>query len=149
MAAGGRIVIENASDRRTLVDPEGNEVDIVTFHLAYGSPTALGNAYRFAVNVAPSGGRDPFRPEREVPTEATCMGMWARLARSAAPTHGEHHDHVHASAAMWLVAELYGVADVEGDAGVLQAGTEGIAHRDGGGELAGCGGERVVDQTQR
>jgi hypothetical protein len=34
VAAGGRIVIENASDRRTLVDPEGNEVDIVTFHLA-------------------------------------------------------------------------------------------------------------------
>lgn len=34
VAAGGRIVDENASDRRTLVDPEGNEVDIVTFHLA-------------------------------------------------------------------------------------------------------------------
>jgi hypothetical protein len=34
VAAGGRIVIENATDRRTLVDPEGNEVDIVTFHLA-------------------------------------------------------------------------------------------------------------------
>jgi hypothetical protein len=34
VAAAGRIVTENASDRRTLVDPEGNEVDIVTFHQA-------------------------------------------------------------------------------------------------------------------
>jgi Glyoxalase-like domain len=34
VAAGGRIVTEDASDRRTLVDPEGNEVDIVTFHQA-------------------------------------------------------------------------------------------------------------------
>jgi hypothetical protein len=33
-AAGGRIVTENASDRHTLVDPEGNEVHIVTFHQA-------------------------------------------------------------------------------------------------------------------
>ena len=34
VAAGGRIVTENASDRHALVDPEGNEVDIVTFHQA-------------------------------------------------------------------------------------------------------------------
>jgi glyoxalase superfamily protein len=34
VAAGGRIVTENASDRHTLVDPEGNEVHIVTFHQA-------------------------------------------------------------------------------------------------------------------
>jgi len=34
LAAGGRIVTENAPDRRTVVDPEGNEVDIVTFHQA-------------------------------------------------------------------------------------------------------------------
>ena len=34
LAAGGRIVTENASDRHTLVDPEGNEVHIVTFHQA-------------------------------------------------------------------------------------------------------------------
>ena len=34
VAAGGRIVAEIAPNRRTLVDPEGNEVDIVTFHQA-------------------------------------------------------------------------------------------------------------------
>jgi hypothetical protein len=34
VAAGGRVVTENASDRRTLADPEGNEVDIVTSHQA-------------------------------------------------------------------------------------------------------------------
>jgi len=34
VAAGGRIVSGNAADRRTLVDPEGNEVDIVTSHQA-------------------------------------------------------------------------------------------------------------------
>ena len=34
VAAGGRIVIGSAPDRRTLVDPEGNEADIVTFHQA-------------------------------------------------------------------------------------------------------------------
>ncbi|MEV0645958.1 VOC family protein [Phytomonospora sp. NPDC050363] len=34
VAAGGRIVTENARDRRTLVDPEGNEVDIIAFHQA-------------------------------------------------------------------------------------------------------------------
>jgi hypothetical protein len=34
VAAGGRIVAETTSDRRTLVDPDGNEVDIVTFHQA-------------------------------------------------------------------------------------------------------------------
>lgn len=31
MAAGGRIVTEDAPDRRTLADPEGNEVDIVAY----------------------------------------------------------------------------------------------------------------------
>lgn len=34
VAAGGRIVTEDAPDRRTIVDPEGNEVDIVTRHQA-------------------------------------------------------------------------------------------------------------------
>ncbi|HEX5997243.1 MAG TPA: VOC family protein [Jiangellales bacterium] len=34
VAAGGRIAAENAPNRRTLVDPEGNELDIVTFHQA-------------------------------------------------------------------------------------------------------------------
>ena len=32
LAAGGRILTEKASDRRTLVDPDGNEVDIVVSH---------------------------------------------------------------------------------------------------------------------
>lgn len=34
VAAGGRIVTGSAQDRRTLQDPEGNEVDIVAFHQA-------------------------------------------------------------------------------------------------------------------
>ncbi|HEX6682702.1 MAG TPA: VOC family protein [Candidatus Limnocylindrales bacterium] len=34
VAAGGRIVAEIAPNRRTLVDPDGNELDIVTFHQA-------------------------------------------------------------------------------------------------------------------
>ena len=34
VAAGGRVVTGSAPDRRTLVDPEGNEMDIVTFHQA-------------------------------------------------------------------------------------------------------------------
>jgi hypothetical protein len=34
VAAGGRIVAEIGSESSNLVDPEGNEVDIVTFHQA-------------------------------------------------------------------------------------------------------------------
>jgi hypothetical protein len=34
VAAGGRIVTGNAQDRHTLVDPDGNELRIVTFHQA-------------------------------------------------------------------------------------------------------------------
>ena len=69
-----------------------------------GSPTALVNGYRFAVNVAPSGGRDHFarsaKCRRKLPVRH--VGSARPLSR---PTHGEHHDHVSASAACrvaWL-----------------------------------------------
>ena len=60
-----------------------------------GSPTALVNGYRFAVNVAHRALAGTFRPEREVPTEAARMskGVARPLSR---PTHGEHHNHVRA-----------------------------------------------------